>query len=259
MGTDYDAWVDAYSPIDLLRTEDIPFYVNLAESSGSHVLDLTCGTGRVAIPMAQAGLEVVGIDASSKMLEKAAERFRDGERIQGSAQFVHGNVMDLDLGKEFDLVVIPYNSFLLFLGVPDQRIVLDRVYQHLKPGGRLALDVFTPDLWRLTREDGQLYYRADVTNPESGKRYVLWEQSSADNLNQIIESRYIIENLTVDGVVERRTYKDVLFRYVHRYEMLHLLTLAGFTQAEVYGDFNYGDLLEDSEVMVWVATKPTEL
>lgn len=258
MGTDYDAWVDSYSPIDLLRVEDIPFYVNLAGDSGKHVLDLTCGTGRVAIPMAQAGLEVVGIDTSRKMLDLADERFRAAEKIQGSVQFVHGDVMNLDLGKEFDLVVIPYNSFLLFLSVADQRIALDRVFQHLKPGGRLALDVFTPDLWRLTREDGQLYYRADVTNPESGKRYVLWEQSSADNLTQMIASRYIIENLTIDGVVERRTYKEVLFRYIYRYEMLHLLTLAGFADVDVYGDFNYGDLTEDSEVMVWVATKPIE-
>ncbi len=256
MGTDYDEWVESYNPIDLLRTEDIPFYIGLARNLGGTVLDLTCGTGRVAIPMAQAGLDVVGVDLSSKMLHLAQERLQGASGIQGSVEFVHDNVLDLNLGRKFDFAVIPYNSFLLFLSIADQRMVLDRVYHHLRPGGRLALDVFTPDLWRLTREDSQLYHRADVTNPENGSRHVLWEQSNTDNLNQIIESRYIIEDLTPNGVVECRTYKDVVFRYIHRYEMLHLLTLGGFVQAEVYGDFHKGDLFDDSEIMVWIATRP---
>ena len=256
MGTDYDDWAGSYDPIDLLRTEDISFYVGLAKSLGSSVLDLTCGTGRVAIPMGQAGLDVVGVDNSSNMLRLAKKRLDEATGVQGSLEFVQNDVMDLNLGREFDLAVIPYNSFLLFLNTVDQRVVLDRVYEHLRPGGRLALDVFTPDLWRLTREDSQLYHRADVADPENGKRHVLWEQSNTDNLNQIIESRYILETLRPDGLVESRTYKDVVFRYIHRYEMLHLLTLSGFEKAEVYGDFLNGDLFEDSEIMVWVATKP---
>ena len=256
MGTNYDDWGAEYDPIDLLRTEDIPFYVDLAKEIGGNVLDLTCGTGRVAIPMAEAGVDVVGVDKSSHMLSLAADRLKDAPATSGAVEFVQDSILTFDLGKQFDLVVIPYNSFSLFLSVAEQRIVLNRVYEHLRPDGLLALDLFTPDLWRLTREDSQLYYRADVTNPDNGTRYILWEQSSTDNLNQIIETRYLIENLSSEGVVQNRSYKDVVFRYVHRYEMAHLLNLAGFEDITVYGDFQKGDLLEASEVMVWVATKP---
>ena len=256
VGTNYDDWVEEYEPIDLLRVDDIPFYVGLVTETGGKVLDLTCGTGRVTIPIAQAGLDVVGVDNSSQMLLLATERLRDASRVQGSVEFVHDSILTFNLGKQFDTVLIPYNSFLLFLSVAEQMTVLERVYAHLKPGGILALDLFTPDLWRLTREDSQLYYRADVTSPNNGTRYVLWEQSTTDNLNQIIESRYLIENLSPDGKVQNRIYKDVVFRYIHLYEMAHLLTLSGFEDAEVYGDFQRGDLFEGSEVMVWVAKKP---
>lgn len=256
VGTNYDDWVEEYEPIDLLRVDDIPFYVGLVTETGGKVLDLTCGTGRVTIPIAQAGLDVVGVDNSSQMLLLATERLRDASGVPGSVEFVHDSILTFNLGKQFDTVLIPYNSFLLFLSVAEQMTVLERVYAHLKPGGILALDLFTPDLWRLTREDSQLYYRADVTSPNNGTRYVLWEQSTTDNLNQIIESRYLIENLSPDGKVQNRIYKDVVFRYIHRYEMAHLLTLSGFEDAEVYGDFQRGDLFEGSEVMVWVAKKP---
>ena len=139
-------------------------------------------------------------------------------------EFVHDSILTFNLGKQFDTVLIPYNSFLLFLSVAEQMTVLERVYAHLKPGGILALDLFTPDLWRLTREDSQLYYRADVTSPNNGTRYVLWEQSTTDNLNQIIESRYLIENLSPDGKVQNRLAKDVVFRFIKRFEMGHLGT-----------------------------------
>jgi SAM-dependent methyltransferase len=124
-------------------TDDVPFYVDLARAAaarGERVLELGCGTGRVTLPIADAGAEVVGLDSSAAMLA-IARRKRD----DGNPRWVEADMRDFDLAERFGLVMIPFRSFLHLLTPADQRACLARVREHLLPGGRFALNFFNPD------------------------------------------------------------------------------------------------------------------
>ena len=70
----YDAWADIYDAVFSYVVDDIPFYLEEAERSGGPVLELGCGAGRVAIPIAQMGIDIVGLDSSPAMLERARQK-----------------------------------------------------------------------------------------------------------------------------------------------------------------------------------------
>ncbi len=123
---------------------DTPFYLALAmeaEALGLAVIELGCGTGRVTLPIAREGIEVVGLDNAPAMLD-IARRKASAEGLDVS--WIEADMRDFDLGRRFGLVIIPYRSFLHLLTDADQAACLAAVYRHLVPGGRLALNFFAP-------------------------------------------------------------------------------------------------------------------
>ena len=256
MASNFDAWADVYDSVYSYVRDDIPFYLEEARRSESPVLELGCGTGRVAIPIAEAGIEIVGIDSSQAMLDVAR---RKAERLAGPGgqlSFVYADMRDFSLGRTFELVIVPFRGFLSLLSVEDQTSTLSSVKRHLAPGGRLVFNIFVPDLNMLVQEGDLPYYFRDVTDPETGGRLVLWHQSSYDNHSQVIATRLIAEELDDGGKVTGRFYRDFQLRYVHRWEMHHLLTASGYEVLDLYGDFDRSPFDEDSNEMVWVAGLP---
>ena len=249
----YDQWADIYDSVYAYVRDDIPFYVEEAVKSGGPVLELGCGTGRVAFPIARAGVEIVGLDFSRRMLDVAESKLPLLEKSSGSLTLVHGDMRDFSLNEKFKLIIIPFRGFLSLLTVEDEARTLVNILGHLAPGGKLVFNIFVPDLDMLSQEGDVAYHFRDVTNPETGGKLVIWHQSSYDNVNQIINARTIIEELDDDSVMTRRLYRDFELRYVHRWEMHHLLRVCGYNQLELYGDFDRSDFDENSAEMVWVA------
>ena len=127
--------------------EDVPFFLGqLAKGRRQNILELAVGTGRAAIPLAQAGHRVVGVDFARDMLA-IAQRKRDGVGLRDrELELIHGDVLKLDLGGTFDWVCIFFNSFLTFTTLAEQDLALQTVVKHLKPKGRFWIDLFQPDL-----------------------------------------------------------------------------------------------------------------
>jgi ubiquinone/menaquinone biosynthesis C-methylase UbiE len=124
---------------------DVVFYLGLAleaAAAGLPVLELAVGTGRVAIELARAGVQVVGLDISPAMLSVA----RSKAAGMSNLTLVEGDMADFRLGRRFGLIYIPFRSFLLLNTVERQRSCLASVQRHLAPGGRFALNFFNPDL-----------------------------------------------------------------------------------------------------------------
>ena len=252
--TPFDEWSDLYDRVYAWKRDDIPFYVEEARRSGGPVLELGCGTGRVAIPVAQAGVEVVGVDSSAKMLHVARRKAKALGPIKGKLTWVRGDMRSLSVARKFALVIIPYRGFLSLLSVEEQRRCLEGIKAHLLPGGKLVFDIFVPDLHTITEGSTALVHSWDVTHPETGHRLVVWDQSRFDNYNQVINVRMIIEELNVTGEMVRKLYRDFQLRYIHRYEAQHLLELCGFHVLDIFGGFDRQPLDEVSTDMVWVAT-----
>jgi SAM-dependent methyltransferase len=137
---------------------DVAFYARLAREAaeqGQAVLELGCGTGRVTIPIAQAGVEVVGLDNAPAMLDVAQ---RKAVAADVEIRWVLASMTGFHLHQRFGLIIIPYRSFLHLLTEADQLACLSRVYEHLSPGGRLALNFFVPPV-PVARNDKPLISR----------------------------------------------------------------------------------------------------
>ena len=126
------------------------------------------------------------------------------------------------------------------------------IKRHLAPGGKLIFNIFVPDLNMLVQQGDLPYHFRDVTDPDTGARFVLWHQSAYDNHNQIISARVITEELDQSGAMVKRFYRDFQVRYVYRWEMHHLLSRCGYEVVDMFGDFQWSPFDETSTEMVWV-------
>ena len=121
------------------QRNDLEFYVGQAQQSGGSVLELGCGTGRVLIPTARAGVNITGMDLSNKMLSICRRKLhQETTNVQNRAKLVFGNIRNFNLRSKFKLVTIPAGTFELLITVKDQLSCLSCVYRHLDPGGDLC-------------------------------------------------------------------------------------------------------------------------
>ena len=249
----YDQWASIYDSVYSYVRDDIPFYVKEALDSGGDILELGCGTGRVTIPIAEAGVDIVGLDFSEAMLDIARSKAGTLSIENGKLSLQLGDMRNFELDRQFGLVIIPFRGFLSLLSVEDEMSALRSIKRHLLPAGRLVFNIFVPDITSLLQEGDVAYHLRDVTDPVTGATLVLWNQSRYDNFSQIVDARVIIEELDGLGEMVRKTYRDFQLRYVHRWEMRHLLELCGFEILDLYGDFDRSPFDESSTEMVWIA------
>src|SRR5262249_16400485 len=126
---------------------DIDFYVNEAQKSGGPLLEIGCGTGRVRVPIAAAGVEAVGLELSSRMLLLCREKLAlEPPDVRCRVELIQGDMRQFDLGRQFPLITIPFRPLQLLVTVDDQLSCLETVRRHLVTGGKLILDVFNPSL-----------------------------------------------------------------------------------------------------------------
>ena len=162
-----------------------------------------------------------------------------------------------ELEQCFPLVIIPYRAFLHNMTVDDQQATLRRIHAHLRPGGHLVFNVFDPNLSIIVAHSGPLgqalKQTGEFTRPD-GHQVVVWEALQYDQAEQIVQVRWIYDELAGDGLVVSRAYSDLRLRWVYRYEMAHLLALCGFEVEALYGDFAGGPFVAGGE-QVWVARR----
>ncbi len=230
---------------DLIATGlpgDVAFYLSEIRRAGSPVLDLGCGTGRMLIPIALEGVDVVGLDRAPAMLDIAKAKVAAlPEKVRNRVQIVYGDMRDISLNRRFKLVLIPYRAFLHLMTVEDQRAALTSIHEHLEDGGRLVFDIFDPDLEMIVAHSSHigaaLTRLTDFDIPESGRKAMVWETRKYDLLRQVLTEYRIFEELDDQGVVAKKTYTPLELRWIYRYEMVHLLELCGFEIEALYGDF----------------------
>lgn len=253
----YDSFIaDHYdeSPIVRARTQDVAFYRRAAEEFGDPVLELGCGTGRITMALAEIGKRVTGLDLSERMLERAARKRsalnkEERERIH----LVQSDMRKFDLGEKFRLIIIPFRPLQHLLETRDQIDCLDRVRKHLKPGGRLILDVFQTEAERMhdpvhMRESSLVDYKtADGRQVRISERVAAFHR--AEQINDV-EMIYSVQH--PDGRKERLVFAWPL-RYFFRYEVEHLLARCGFRVTAEYGDFDRTPIRDDSPEMIFVA------
>ncbi len=236
-------------------TDDIGLIVNMAEECGDPILELGCGTGRVILPLAEAGHRVVGVDLSPGLLAAARSKL-DRRRLRGTVELVEGDLRTFDLAeKSFSLAICTTNTLMHLTTLEDQMAALRNVYRHLGREGLLLVDVFNPDAARLLAVNGMMELADEWVDDASGAHVLKWSVRTVDFGEQLQDTLFIYEEVAPDGSV-RRTHCPFLLRFLWRSEAELMLRHCGFEVGAVWGDFDGGPYAADSEHIVLVARKP---
>ncbi len=243
---------DLYDVLFADVDSDLPFYLDLGRSAGGPVLDVGCGTGRLLLPLLEAGVDVEGLDLSVPMLE----RLREKARARGLAPRVHHAAMaSFTLPRRFRLVMIPFNAFVHNLTAEEQIATLACCQRHLEPGGLLAFDVSSPSPAMLGQPAGRRVLEMEAEHPGTGLPVRLWDARGFDVPAQTQHSHIEIEELDAAGIVTATHRSAVVVRWIWPAEMELLLRLAGFARWKLWGDFDRGPLAADSGLLVVEAWK----
>ncbi|MFA7249000.1 MAG: class I SAM-dependent methyltransferase [Dehalococcoidia bacterium] len=223
---------------------DVEFYRDLAVASGGPVVELGVGTGRIAIPTAAAGVEVIGIDRSPEMLAVARTR-AEAAGVTSRLRLEAGDMRSFTVAEPVPLVTIPYRAFLHNLEDADQAATLRACRRALRPGGRLALNVFNPDLRIIERWQAK---GARHVEPFDGEGRIEAHHEFRPAARMVTSRLRWREGGDVRN-------GSLTLRYVTRAEMEGLLATAGFTVEALYGDCHGAPFEEGYTELVWIAVR----
>ena len=251
-----DGWQgwDDYAPFydwENARTvgrRDVPFWQTLARRTGGPVLELGCGTGRVALPVARVADRVVGLDRSAPMLARARRRLRRGG-LRGRLSLVRGDVRALPFPPGgFRLVMAPYGILQSLLRDRDLRDTLVSARAALAPDGRFGIDL-VPDLpgWREYEREVSLRGR----RRGSATRLTLVESVRQDRSRRL--THFDQEFIERRGRARSVRRFSLTFRTLSLRQMTARLRTAGFAIESVAGDYDGGAWHPDAEACVVVA------
>jgi ubiquinone/menaquinone biosynthesis C-methylase UbiE len=171
---------------DALKTQnDVAFYLAQAQAAARSVLEIGCGTGRVTIPLAAAGVDITGLDVSASMLEEA-KRKADSQGLR--IDWVAADGRSFDLGRRFALIMMPFNTLQFFRDSAALGQLFRCVKSHFGNEGRFVFDVFSPQVSLLAADPSARYERARYPDPHGGGEVVLEETREYIAERQIVRS-----------------------------------------------------------------------
>lgn len=248
-------WYDLFYSTE--SSEEVDFYLNEAVSAGGAVLEIGVGTGRIAIPAAERGVEVFGVDASPEMLAVAGAKAEARSPMSGSVTLTQADMRSLDLQrKDFSLVTIPARTLLLATTYEDQLATLCSAARHLRPGGRLVFNIFNPTPDLIFDDSEEPVEIGEVVDAESGGRYRLSAVSRFDAESQINDATQVVEKIAPGGTLSEQARLSVKLRYLFPHEVFSILEETNLEVEDLFGWFDRSPFDEESDELIFVARRP---
>lgn len=245
--------------IDLLEDpRDTDLYLALALRTGDPILELGVGTGRLAVPLAEAGHDVVGVDIDTAMLERARDKLADaGPAIARRVALTEADMLDVRLAAadSFRLAFIALNSLFLLATRDRQQAAIRTLADHLAPGGLAVVDVWIPDTDDLVRFDGRLIFEYERQDPDTGSTVTKVAAARHDPALGVVDLTSIYEEGRQGEPTVRWIRHDAL-RLVAPDELRALATDAGLVVEHVAGTYDLDPVGPGSERAIVIARKP---
>jgi len=245
----YDA---EYEHAEMLRA-DVPFLMRHLKGQQS-VLELASGTGRVAIPLAQAGHRVMGVDYDPKMVALAQHKRDSVGLTPRQLGLMRGDILNLNLGRQFDWICILFNTFLVFTALKEQDRALQSVRRHLKRKGKFWIDIFHPNLALLSRPRSTDLEPTLFYVPQLDRTVYRTSEVRPDPAKQ--KQRIIFHYTWFDRYgKERRQHREFDLTFIFPRELRILLERNGLRLDKLYGNYDGSDLEADSPRMIGMCSR----
>ena len=229
----YDPIARIYDPWSRSVREDVGFYVEQALATGGPVVELAVGTGRIAVPIAVAGIPVIGVDTSPGMLAVAAE-YAQSEGVEDLVDLRLGDLREPPVDGRVPLVICPFRTLLHMESEREKLRALHAARDLLEPDGRFVFDVFAP-----SREDIEETHGRWVEREPDIFELAVWDEDTR-TLSLSVRSGGIAVTFGLHWLSAR--------------EWLRLLDEVGFDVEQLYGWFDLRPF-EDQEDMVFVCRR----
>lgn len=228
-GRHYDLMYSNCYRIPNWSNPDISFLNNMADQYGNPILELCCGTGRIAVPLAEKGWQITGIDSSESMLEVA-------KRKSSKVNWLKADVRNFEIEDKFSLIIFPLNSICHLLTIEDLELCFQCVKKHLKPEGRFIVDIFNfytkaslEDLW-----DDAPYLYSVYQDPDGKGTVVVTAAAKFDSTEQICYEKMFFKLIEH----QQEFVEEVTYRIYHPNELEALLKYNGFAIETKLGNYD---------------------
>nr|MDQ3387156.1 class I SAM-dependent methyltransferase [Actinomycetota bacterium] len=237
---EYDPLADLYD-LEYTHDDDISFWLTLANQQTGPIVEWGAGTGRIAIPLANAIHTVTAVEVSSEMVERGREK-------STAVEWTVGDMRSARLGRGYGLAICAFNSFLCLLSMKDALAFLRNARKHLRPDGLLGIEVSAFSEEELADESGDSNLHHDFTRYLPGGGWLdRFSISSYDAATRIMSMRLFYELYGTSGISKSRRAHDLEIRATDRAELESVLELAGFVVEYVYGGFEGEAFEPDSD------------
>ncbi len=248
---DYALVADLYDTY-VKTTFDVQFFLNQTKKVSGEVLELMSGTGRLSIPLIEAGVRLTCVDNSPEMLAILERKLKE-RTLSASVYEMDGCKLSLD--KKFALIIIPFHSFAELLSVSDQRKAFAAIYKHLAENGRFICTLHNPHD-RLKSVDGQTRLLGKFSLDKIKGTLLVWSLGNYDANSHIVNGLQLYEEYDADGVMLSKRILEIKFYLHQKDEFEELAKSIGFKVMALYGDYSYSEYKEDeSPFMIWVLKK----
>jgi SAM-dependent methyltransferase len=226
---------DYYTSAYRQRSADVIYYLEHAVTLGARVLEYGCGNGRISLPLARAGLEVMGVDRSPAMMADLRQRLRaEPAGVRERVRLRLGDMRNVRLGQRYGLVLCTFNTMLHLYERSEVERFLARVRAHLAPGGRFVFDVSVPDPVELARRPERAYHAPRFRHASTGQLVRYSERFDYDPLAQVLFVTMEFEPL--DRPTEAWT-TPLAHRQFYPRELEALLHYNGLRVVDLHADF----------------------
>lgn len=244
---DFDAVADLYDYY--VNTDmDIKFYIELCKGR-KNILELMCGTGRVSMYLINEGYNLTCVDYCQRMLDIFKSKLYESQK----ARIICQDVCELDIKDEFDLIIIPFNSFSEITDYKKREQTLKRIYSHLSDNGVFFVSLYNPR-YRIKT--------AYVKKHNIGK----FQMTDGKMLCVSYKNKYNIKENTIKGmqyydiydkynILREKRKINIKFSLISEEEITAAAKNAGFSVQSVYGDYEKNYFREESSYMNFVFKK----
>ena len=244
---DYDSVAELY---DLYASTDydFEFFASEIKVKDTRVLELTSGTGRLSIPLIEAGANLTCVDISQGMLDILSEKL---QRRNLSARVIRSDVCEMGFHSEFELAIFPFQSFMELVGKENQATALEAIFDALKIGGKFICTLHNPVI-RSSTVDGVLRIVGHFQK-DNGTLVVSGCEHGGD---PVVTRQQYFEYFNTSGILDWKRLQRMKFEFIKKHNFQEMAEHSGFKILTLYGNYDRSEFdSSESPVMIWVLEK----